>query len=229
MRPRPVQSRRSTALCSAQPHRRRWTRDRAIAAVSRCEGAAEVGDTQGTIGFAGGQAYSDLRGLGPNRSLVLLDGRRLMSSAPDGAIDLNTIPQSLIGSVEIITGGASSTYGSDAVAGVVNFKLRRNLKGLELQGKYGITDDAAVRDRLTLETELRRDIERGNLALEFQPIIDIDTERVAASRRSSVASRAARRPPSERIHSACGSYGADSAARALGPAGSVSVGRVVAG
>ena len=107
---------------------------------SGAQGAAEVGDTQGTIGFAGGQSYSDLRGLGPNRSLVLLEGRRLMSSAPDGAIDLNTIPQSLIGSVEIITGGASSTYGSDAVAGVVNFKLRRDLKGLELQGKYGITD-----------------------------------------------------------------------------------------
>lgn len=108
---------------------------------SAAQGAAEVGDTQGTIGFAGGQAYSDLRGLGPNRSLVLLEGRRLMSSAPDGAIDLNTIPQSLIGSVEIITGGASSTYGSDAVAGVVNFKLRRDPKGLELQAKKGITDE----------------------------------------------------------------------------------------
>ena len=118
--------------------------DRAIGQLpqfSAAQGAAEVGDTQGTIGFAGGQAYSDLRGLGPNRSLVLLEGRRLMPSAPDGAIDLNTIPQPLISSVEIITGGASSTYGSDAVAGVVNFKLRRDLKGLELRAKYGITDE----------------------------------------------------------------------------------------
>ncbi|MEO5494995.1 MAG: TonB-dependent receptor [Sphingomonas sp.] len=106
---------------------------------SGAQGAAEVGDAQGTIGFAGGQSYSDLRGLGPNRSLVLLDGRRLMPSSPDGAIDLNTIPSSLIGSVEIITGGASATYGSDAVAGVVNFKLRTNLSGLELSGKKGIT------------------------------------------------------------------------------------------
>lgn len=108
---------------------------------SGAQGAAEVGDTQGTIGFAGGQSYSDLRGLGPNRSLVLLDGRRLMPSAPDGAIDLNTIPSSLIGSVEVITGGASATYGSDAVAGVVNFKLRDNLNGLELSAKTGITDE----------------------------------------------------------------------------------------
>ncbi len=104
------------------------------------QGAAEVGDTQGTIGFGGGQSYSDLRGLGPNRSLVLLDGRRLMPSSPDGAIDLNTIPSWLIGSVEVITGGASATYGSDAVAGVTNFKLRTNLNGLELSAKKGITD-----------------------------------------------------------------------------------------
>lgn len=108
---------------------------------SGAQGAAEVGDTQGTIGFAGGQSYSDLRGLGPNRSLVLLDGRRLMASAPDGAIDLNTIPASLIGSVEIITGGASATYGSDAVAGVVNFKLRDRLEGLELSIKRSITSE----------------------------------------------------------------------------------------
>ena len=108
---------------------------------SGAQGAAEVGDTQGTIGFAGGQSYSDLRGLGPNRSLVLLDGRRLMASAPDGAIDLNTIPSALIGSVEVITGGASSTYGSDAVAGVVNFKLRTDLEGLELSAKGSLAEE----------------------------------------------------------------------------------------
>lgn len=118
--------------------------DRAIGQLpqfSGAQGAAEVGDSQVTIGFAGGQSYSDLRGLGPNRSLVLLDGRRLMASAPDGAIDLNTIPSSLIGSVEVITGGASATYGSDAVAGVVNFKLRDRLDGLELSAKTSITDE----------------------------------------------------------------------------------------
>lgn len=118
--------------------------DRALGQLpqfSGAQGAAEVGDSQGTIGFSGGQSYSDLRGLGPNRSLVLLDGRRLMASSPDGAIDLNTIPSSLIGSVEIITGGASATYGSDAVAGVVNFKLRNRIDGLELTAKKSITDE----------------------------------------------------------------------------------------
>ncbi len=101
------------------------------------QGAAEVGDVQGGIGFAGGQANADLRGLGANRSLILLDGRRLMPSAPDGSIDLNTIPSLLIENVEVITGGASATYGSDAVAGVVNFKLRHNFSGLELSSQLG--------------------------------------------------------------------------------------------
>ena len=87
------------------------------------QGAAEVGDVQGSIGFGGGASYSDLRGIGRSRSLVLMDGRRLMPSTPDGSIDLNTIPMSMIDNVEVITGGASTAYGSDAVAGVANFKL----------------------------------------------------------------------------------------------------------
>jgi iron complex outermembrane receptor protein len=104
------------------------------------QGASEgSGDVQGALGFAGGQSYSDLRGLGPNRSLVLLDGRRLTSSSPSGAIDLNTIPMALIDTVEVITGGASATYGSDAVAGVVNFKLKRNFSGVELDVQHGAT------------------------------------------------------------------------------------------
>ncbi len=118
--------------------------DRAIGQLpqfSGAQGSAEVGDSQANVGFTGGQSFSDLRGLGPNRSLVLLDGRRLMSSSPDGAIDLNTIPSALIGSVEVITGGASATYGSDAVAGVVNFKLRDRLEGFELSAKGSLTNE----------------------------------------------------------------------------------------
>lgn len=118
--------------------------DRAIGQLPQfagAQGAAEVGDAQGSLGFSGGQSYGDLRGLGPNRSLVLLDGRRLMPSSPDGSIDLNTIPTALIENVEVITGGASATYGSDAIAGVVNFKLRQNFKGLELNYQRGGTTE----------------------------------------------------------------------------------------
>lgn len=105
------------------------------------QGAAEVGDAQTNIGFSGGQSNADLRGLGINRSLVLMDGRRLMPSSPDGSIDLNAIPKILIRSVEVVTGGASATYGSEAIAGVVNFRLDRNFSGLELNYQYGITTE----------------------------------------------------------------------------------------
>ena len=134
----PISTINSSAIAaSGQP-----SLDRAIGELPQfaaSQGASEVGDAQGSIGFSGGQSYSDLRGLGPNRSLVLLDGRRLMPSSPDGAIDLNTIPTAMIDTVEVITGGASAAYGSDAVAGVVNFKLRQKFSGLELSVQHGAT------------------------------------------------------------------------------------------
>jgi len=88
----------------------------------------------------GGQANVSLRGLGPTATLVLVDGKRLMPANGDGVTDLNIIPSSLIESVEIITGGASAVYGSDALAGVVNFKLKRTFDGVEINGTWGQTD-----------------------------------------------------------------------------------------
>lgn len=88
----------------------------------------------------GGQANVSLRGLGTRRTLVLLDGRRIVPSNPTGVVDLNLIPASLIDTVEVITGGASAVYGSDAVAGVVNIKTRQ-FEGLEVTGHYGTTTE----------------------------------------------------------------------------------------
>lgn len=118
------------------------TLDKAIGEMPQfaaAQGMSEVGDVQGATGFSGGQAYGDLRGLGPNRALVLLDGRRLMPSNPNGSIDLNTIPMALIENAEIITGGASATYGSDAIAGVMNFKVRDHVDGIEVSYTRGGT------------------------------------------------------------------------------------------
>ena len=118
------------------------TLDRAIGQMPQfaaAQGLSQVGDVQARTGFSGGQSYSDLRGLGSNRSLVLMDGRRLIASNPNGSIDLNTIPTSMIGNVEVITGGASATYGSDAIAGVVNFKLRSKFNGVEIAARHGGT------------------------------------------------------------------------------------------
>lgn len=81
----------------------------------------------------------NLRNLGETRTLVLLDGRRSVPSTITGLVDINTIPQSLISSIEVVTGGASAAYGSDAVAGVVNFVLDKKYTGLKAAVDSGVT------------------------------------------------------------------------------------------
>jgi iron complex outermembrane receptor protein len=90
--------------------------------------------------FNSGAATLNLRNLGDNRNLVLLDGRRLQPSTSALAIDINTIPSALIESIEIITGGASAAYGADAVSGVVNFKLKKGFEGVQFDGYYGLSE-----------------------------------------------------------------------------------------
>lgn len=87
-----------------------------------------------------GQAAVNLRGLGPQRTLVLLDGRRFVSSNTEGTVDLNNIPSALVDRIELVTGGASAVYGSDAIAGAVNFILKRDFQGVQAQAQYDITD-----------------------------------------------------------------------------------------
>src|SRR5262245_1079223 len=89
----------------------------------------------------GGQSNVDLRGLGTVRTLVLVDGARTTPSNVNGVVDLNTIPAALIEGVEILTGGSSSTYGSDAIAGVVNVKLKRSFNGIEIRAQQGMTGE----------------------------------------------------------------------------------------
>lgn len=81
----------------------------------------------------------NLRDLGTNRTLVLLDGRRIVPSHLDGAVDINNIPQGLVSRVEIVTGGASAVYGSDAVGGVVNFILNTDYTGIKGSVSGGVT------------------------------------------------------------------------------------------
>lgn len=89
-------------------------------------------------GSAGINALS-LRNLGEGRTLILLDGRRSVGSTIYGWVDINTIPQALVERVEVVTGGASSAYGSDAVSGVVNFILNKKYEGLKIEADSGIT------------------------------------------------------------------------------------------
>jgi len=87
-----------------------------------------------------GRSSLNLRGLGEARSLVLLDGRRIQPATAGGSVDITTIPSAIIKSVEVITGGASAAYGSDAMAGVVNFQLIDSYSGLGIEGKKNWTD-----------------------------------------------------------------------------------------
>lgn len=87
---------------------------------------------------ASGTATVSLRNLGSSRTLVLIDGKRMGYGSPqDDAADLNQIPGQMVERVEVLTGGASAVYGSDAVAGVVNFIMRRNFEGIEIDAQYG--------------------------------------------------------------------------------------------
>ena len=98
-----------------------------------------------------GIATVDLRNLGTNRTLVLVNGRRMVSGIPgSAAVDLNSIPTAMLERVEVLTSGsASAIYGSDAVAGVVNFITKQNFQGIELTGQSGITERG---DSFTLNT-----------------------------------------------------------------------------
>ncbi len=88
----------------------------------------------------GGASFVNLRGLGSNRNLVLLDGVRIVPGELQGRVDLNNIPLALVQRADVLTGGASTTYGADAVTGVVNFITRTDFSGIDLQASQQITE-----------------------------------------------------------------------------------------
>jgi outer membrane receptor protein involved in Fe transport len=91
----------------------------------------------GTVGVA----TVDMRGLGSQRNLVLVDGKRLTPYNTNGIIDTSTIPTALIDRIDIVTGGASAVYGSDAISGALNFIMKRDFEGVDLRGYYSVTDE----------------------------------------------------------------------------------------
>jgi outer membrane receptor protein involved in Fe transport len=101
--------------------------------------ATNGGATANTVpaGSAAGAAYVNLRGFGPTRSLTLVNGRRFAIFGPEQITDLNTIPTALIARTEVVTGGSSAVYGSDAITGVINFIMKEDFEGVQLGGNYG--------------------------------------------------------------------------------------------
>jgi outer membrane receptor protein involved in Fe transport len=127
------------------------------------------GNSTRFIGTAGLNLL-DLRGLGVERTLVMVNGRRHVTASPgDYLVDTNTIPSELIERVDVVTGGNSSIYGSDAVAGVVNFVTMRDYEGLSFRGQAG-TSERGDRDSeffsVTYGTNFAED--RGNVAIALE-------------------------------------------------------------
>lgn len=114
----------------------------------------------------------DLRGLGTQRTLVLQNGRRhvgadILNFA--ASVDVNQIPTDLIERVDIVTGGNSAIYGSDAIAGVVNFVLKRNFEGLQIRGQAGISDEGDVGNQYVSLLAGRNFADnRGNIAVNVE-------------------------------------------------------------
>jgi iron complex outermembrane recepter protein len=124
-------------------------------------------DTPQSQGFgssgASGGSFVNLRGIGASRTLTLLDGRRVTPATRSGAVDIALLPESLVQRIEVVTGGASAAYGSDAVSGVVNFILDTDFDGVKASAQAGISeigDNENVEFGLTWGTAIG---ERGHL------------------------------------------------------------------
>lgn len=140
----------------------------AVEEVIRSLPAAIPAIGPGTNNGSNGTASIDLRGLGTNRTLVLINGRRIVPATLGGVVDTNSIPVALLERIDVVTGGASAVYGADAVAGVVNFVLRRDFTGLDARTTYGVSeqgDSKRYRTDFTLGANLAEG--RGNVALSF--------------------------------------------------------------
>ena len=130
--------------------------------------AATNGGSQSNV-VPGGEAYLDLRGLGQVRTLVLVNGRRFTVDTTQGVnltTDINTIPQALIQRVDVVTGGSSAVYGSDAIAGVVNFVMKQNFEGVEFDAHTNfdeMTKTPTYSFDITAGSNF--DDNRGNLAI----------------------------------------------------------------
>src|SRR5688572_25907590 len=113
-----------------------------------------------------GASTISLRGLGPNRNVVLIDGRRAMPVNPTMVVDTNSIPAAAIARVEIISGGASAVYGADAVGGVVNFILKDDFQGASVDVRYADTQHGG-NEEVTISALLGANMadDRGNVML----------------------------------------------------------------
>lgn len=119
-----------------------------LATIPALSNSLVPSDTTGSGLNDGGLSLPNLRSLGTGRTLTLVDGRRHVSAAAGSlAVDIDSIPRLLIENIEIVTGGAASVYGADAVSGVLNFILRKDFEGLELDANYAMINQSGNASR----------------------------------------------------------------------------------
>ncbi len=138
-----------------------------VASVSQGSNNPSAGGSESGFSAPGAQAV-DLRGLGPNRVVVLMDGRRVAPSFADGTVDLQTIPQAMISRIEVISGGASAVYGPDAITGVINFITKDDFEGIQADAQAGVSgkgDDVQNSESLMLGGNF--DGGKGNMVLSY--------------------------------------------------------------
>jgi len=124
------------------------------------------GDGANRNNGSAGTATVNLRGLGTNRTLVLMNGRRMVPYDINGIVDTANIPTALIERVDVVTGGASAVYGSDALAGAINFVLKENFEGAALDYTHSQTGEGdGNKDSISLTLGANLDDDRGNIAL----------------------------------------------------------------
>lgn len=142
---------------------------RTLPALSASEDDTQNTGSEGYIGSTGLNLLN-LRNLGVERTLVLVDGRRHVAQLPEtAAVDINTIPMDLIERVDVVTGGVSAVYGADAVSGVVNFVMKKKFEGLVGRVQYGGADAGGARDAFASMTGgLNFADGRGNIAGSIQ-------------------------------------------------------------
>jgi iron complex outermembrane receptor protein len=144
-----------------------------LAGYPALQGSSTSARNSGQTGLLNGQTglnLLNLRNLGAERTLVLIDGRRHVASVPGSqAVDINTIPSDLIERVDILTGGASAIYGADGVTGVVNFIMRQDFEGISARGQAGISQRGDAGQRLFAITAGKNFADgRGNVALAYE-------------------------------------------------------------
>lgn len=135
-------------------------------------GSLDGNDAAGSNAFIGGTGLSllDLRNLGIDRTLVLVDGRRHVAALPgSAAVDVDTIPIDLIERVEVQTGGASAIYGADGVSGVVNFIMKKDFEGVRFRSRFGQSSESDAQNlRLSVVAGMNFAEGRGNVTGSFE-------------------------------------------------------------